>query len=95
MAQVDFAVDHGQEPEAARSNFEHAITNAQTRFAKWVRQVNWSEDRSRVALAGPGFDVELTYDDKKVYVRGTVPFAFKLMEGPIRLFITQALAGRS
>jgi len=95
MAQVDFALDHGQDPEAARANFEHAITTAQTRFAKWVRQVNWSEDRSSVALAGPGFDVVLTYDDQKVYVRGTVPVAFKLMEGPIKMFITQTLADRS
>ena len=90
MAQVDFTLDHGQDPKAARGNFEHAITTAQTRFAKWVRQVNWSEDRTSVAMTGPGFDVVLRYDDQKVYVRGTVPVAFKLMEGPIRLFIAQA-----
>jgi len=90
MARVDFAVDHGQEPEAARASFEQAIAKVQTRFATWVRQVTWSEDRSSVTLVGPGFEVELTYDEQKVYVRGTVPIAFKLMEGPVKLFITQA-----
>jgi len=95
MARVDLAIDHGQEPAAARVNFERAITAAQTRFGTWLRQVNWSDDRSSVKLAGPGFDVELTCDEQKVYVRGTVPIAFKLMEGPIKSFIAQALADGS
>jgi hypothetical protein len=95
MARVDLAVDHGQEPEAARANFEQAIAKAQTRFGKQMRQVNWSDDRSSVRLTGPGFDVELTYDEHKVYVRGTVPIAFRLMERPIKAFIAHALAGGS
>jgi hypothetical protein len=45
-----------------------------------------------VKIVGPGFDVMLSYDDQKVYARGTVPLAFKLMEAPIKAFITQALA---
>jgi hypothetical protein len=43
-------------------------------------------------MVGPGFDVLLSYDNEKVYARGTVPLAFKLMEVPIRAFITQTLA---
>jgi Putative polyhydroxyalkanoic acid system protein (PHA_gran_rgn) len=92
MARVDLAVDHGQEPEAVRAKFEQAIAKAQTRFAKWVHQITWADDRSSVRLAGTGFDVELTYDDHKVYVRGAVPIAFKLMQGPVKLFIARALA---
>jgi hypothetical protein len=92
MARVNLAVDHGQDPEAARAKFERAIASVQTRFGKWVRHVTWTDDRSSVRLAGTGFDVELTYDDQKVYVRGKVPVAFKLMERPVKTFIAQALA---
>jgi hypothetical protein len=92
MARVDLAVDHGHDPEAARAKFEQAISTVQTRFGKWVHQVVWSDDRSSVRLAGTGFDVELTHDDQKVYIRGTVPIAFKLMERPVMAFIAHALA---
>jgi Putative polyhydroxyalkanoic acid system protein (PHA_gran_rgn) len=95
MARVNLAVEHGQEPEAARAKFERAIATLQTRFAKWVHQVTWADDRSSVRLAGTGFDVELTYDELKVYVRGTVPIAFKFMERPVKSFIARALADGS
>jgi len=95
MARVDLAVEHGHAPEAARAKFEEAISTVQTRFGKWVHQVTWADDRSSVKLVGHGFDVDLTYDDKKVYIRGTVPIAFKLMEQPIKAFIVHALAGGS
>ena len=36
--------------------------------------------------------MELSYDDHKVYARGSVPLAFKLFEAPIRSFIARALA---
>jgi hypothetical protein len=75
-----------------QADFEEAIAKAQTRFATWVHQVNWSDDRTSVTLIGTGFNVDLSYDEQKVYVRGTVPIAFKLMEGPVRSFIAQALA---
>jgi hypothetical protein len=95
MARVDLAVEHGQAPEATRANFEQAIETVQSRFGKWVHQVTWADDGSSVNLAGTGFDVELTYDDQKVYIRGTVPIAFKLMERPVKAFIAHALAGKS
>jgi hypothetical protein len=91
MARVNLAVDHGEDLEGVRAKFERTIATVQTRFGKWVRQVNWSKDHSSVQLTGTGFDVELTYDDKKVYVRGKVPIAFKLMERPVKAFIAQAL----
>jgi hypothetical protein len=95
MAKLNIAVDHGRNPAAARTNFERAISTAQHRFGKYIHRALWSEDRSSVRMAGPGFDVELSHDDKKVYANGTVPLAFKLMEGPIKAFITQALASKS
>ena len=95
MAKLNIAVDHGQNPATARANFEHAIAAAQHRFGKHIHRAEWSEDRGSIRMAGPGFDVELSHDDKKVYAYGTVPLALKLMEGPIKAFIAQALASKS
>jgi hypothetical protein len=91
MARLDMAVDHGQTAEAARANFEKAITAAQARYGKWVRKMEWSPDRTAVHVGGTGFDVEISYDDRKVYARGTIPLAFKILEGPIKAFIAIAL----
>jgi hypothetical protein len=89
MAQVNIAIDHGQTPEVARASFERTVTAAQAQYSKWIHRVDWSADRTKVTLAGPGYEVELSYDDQKVYARGTVPLAFKLLEGPVKAFIRQ------
>jgi hypothetical protein len=91
MAKLNIAIDHGQTPAVARVNFERAITAAVERFGKWIQRADWSPNRDSVKMAGPGFDVELSYDDQKVYARGTVPIAFRLMEMPIKAFLKQAL----
>ena len=88
---MDMAFAHGQTLEAARANFEQAITAAQARYAKWLRKMEWSPDRTMVTVAGPGFDVRISYDDRNVYARGTIPMAFKLLEGPIQAFVARAL----
>jgi hypothetical protein len=95
MARVNLAIEHGQTLEAARAKFEQTIATVQTRFGKWVHNIKWSEDRSSVQLAGTGFEVDLTYDDTNVYIRGKVPIAFKLMERPVKAFIAQALTDGS
>ena len=86
------AIDHGHTPAVAQANFERAISAAQNRFGKWIHRTEWSARRDSVKMVGPGFDVSLSYDDQKVYARGTVPLALKLMEAPIKAFIAQALA---
>ena len=91
MAQLDMAVEHGQTLEAARENFEKAVAAAQTKYGTWIRRMDWSPDRTAVNVAGTGFDVRLSYDDRKVYARGTIPMALKLLEGPIRAFVARAL----
>jgi hypothetical protein len=91
MARLDLAVDHGQNPGVARANFERAITAAQARYGKWLRRMDWSPDRTAVTIVGTGFDVEISYDDRKVYARGTIPLAFKILEGPIKAFVARAL----
>ncbi len=91
MAQLDMAVEHGQTLEAARENFEKAIAAARTKYGTWIRRMDWSPDRTAVSVAGIGFDVRLSYDDRKVYARGTIPMVLKLLEGPIWAFVAQAL----
>ncbi len=92
MAKLNMAIDHGQTPANASVKFERAITAALDRFGKYIHRADWSANRDSVKMAGPGFDVELSYDDKKVYARGTVPLAFRLMEVPVKAFIKQAIA---
>jgi hypothetical protein len=91
MAKLNIAIPHGQTPAKAQANFERAIGAAVERFGKRIHRADWSPNRDSVKMAGPGFDVELSYDDQKVYARGTVPLAFRLMEVPIKAFIKQAL----
>jgi hypothetical protein len=95
MAQLNLAIDHGQTPEAARDNFERVIAAAQARHGRWIERLDWSADRTRATLGGPGYEVELSYDDQKVYARGTVPLAFKLFERPVKAFIKQTLGSKS
>ena len=46
MAELNMAVKHGQTAEVARANFEKAITTAHAQHGRWIRQVEWSPDRS-------------------------------------------------
>ncbi len=91
MAHLDIAIDHGQTPEAAREHFERAVTAAERQFHMWIHGAEWSVDRTQVTLHGTGYEVALSYDDQKVYARGNVPLAFKLLEGPVKAFIKKTL----
>jgi len=91
MANLNIAVKHGQSSEEARANFEKAIGQAQVQHGRWIRQVEWSEDRTSALLSGPGYQVTLSFDEAHVYVRGQVPLAFKLLEGPVRKFVESTL----
>jgi hypothetical protein len=91
MAQFDIAVEHGQTAEAARANFEKAIAAAQSQYGSWIQRLEWAPDRTSIGVAGTGFDVRLSYDDRNVYARGTIPIAVKWLEGPIRAFLARSL----
>lgn len=91
MAQLDMAVEHGQTAEGARANFEKAIAAAEAQYGRWVRKIEWSPDRTAVNFSGAKFDVRLSYDERKVYARGTIPMAAKLLEVPIKAFLARAL----
>ncbi len=91
MAKLDIAVEHGQTAEAARSNFEKAIQAAQKQYGQYIQRVEWSNDREVADLSGPGFAVRLSFDDRKVYAKGTVPLIAKVIEKPIKMFLARVL----
>jgi len=95
MAKLNMTVKHGQTAEAVRAKFEKAVTAAHVRHGRWIRQVEWSPDRSEAILSGPGYRITLSFDDQNLYGRGNVPLAMKLLERPIRRFVKQTLAENS
>jgi hypothetical protein len=95
MAELNIAVKHGQTPEAARTNFEKVITEAQAQHRRWIRQVEWGADRTSAILSGPGYRITFSFDDQNVYARGQIPLALKLLEGQARKFVERTLAGGS
>jgi hypothetical protein len=92
MAVLNMTFKHGQTAAAARANFEKAITAAHAHHGRWIRQVEWSADRTLAILSGPAYRVTLSFDDQNVYAKGNVPLALKLLEGPVRRFVEQTLA---
>ena len=92
MAELNMTVKHDQTADAARANFEKAITAAHAQHGRWIRQVEWSADRKSAILSGPAYRVTLSFDDQNVYARGNVPLALKLLEGAVRRFVEQTLA---
>jgi len=91
MANLDIAVEHGQTAEAARENFEKAIHAAQKQYGRYIQKVEWSKARDAADLSGPGFAVRLSFDDRKVYAKGTVPMIAKMIEAPIKMFLARVL----
>jgi len=92
MARLDIAVEHGQSPELAQLNFERAVATAHKRYAAWIHRIEWAPDRTAVTAVGSGFDVRISYDSRKVYARGTIPLALKLLEGPAKALVARAMA---
>ena len=92
MAELNMTVKHGQTADAARANFEKAITAAHEQHGRWIQQVEWSVDRTSAIVSGPAYRVTLSLDDQNVYARGNVPLALKLLEGTVRRFVEQTLA---
>lgn len=87
MAALNMTVKHGQSFEAARAHFETGVTQAQAKYGAYIRQVDWSDDRTSAHLTGSGFDVVLKVDDDAVHASGQIPLYAKLLESPVRKFI--------
>lgn len=91
MANLNMSVKHGQTFDDARANFEKGITAAEAKYGKHFREISWSDDRTSARLSGPGFEVNLRVDRESVHATGHVPFFVRMLEGPIRKFIQEAL----
>jgi hypothetical protein len=83
MPLITLSFKHGQTLEEARSQLETAVHEFQQRFGALIRHVEWSAERSRVRLDGPGFWVELWVDVQEVHVTGDIPLLGGLLGGPL------------
>ncbi len=91
MAALKMSVKHGLPFDVAKAHFEKGIKAAEIQHGNHIKQVEWSDDRTRAKLSGTGFAVELTVDHDSVHADGHVPFFVKFLEGPIRKFVEQTV----
>lgn len=91
MPALNLSIEHGQPYDAARANFETSIVSAGDRFSRWIKAVEWSDDRTAARLTGPGFEVRLKVDPTHVHAAGHIPIFVKLIEAPLRKFLAETL----
>jgi hypothetical protein len=91
MAQLDLSIEHGQTLDHAAQKFEAAIHEAESRFGHWIRRVDWSDDRRAAMLSGPGYEVRLWYDARDLHAQGSIPLAWKFLEGVLRNHVKRAI----
>jgi hypothetical protein len=84
MARLEISIKHGQPPEVARAKFQSGVREAHARFSGWIQSLEWSDDGRSATFTGSGFEVRCWYDDSDLHIQGSVPFAWKLLEGMIR-----------
>ena len=89
MARLDISFEHGQPQEVAQAKFQAAIRQAETRFGTWIHRLDWAEDGRSVTLTGSGFEVRCWYDERDLHIQGSIPLAWKLLEGVIRSYIAR------
>jgi hypothetical protein len=87
MARLNMSFAHGQSPEAAQTKFQTAIHEIHTRFPNWIERVEWADDKRSATLSGSGYEIRCWHDDRDLHVQGTIPLAWKLLEGAIRSHI--------
>jgi hypothetical protein len=87
MARLDISFEHGQPPEVAGAKFQAAIRDIHSRFPGWIRRLEWADDGQAATLAGSGYEVRCWYDERDLHVQGSIPLAWKLLEGTIRSYI--------
>jgi hypothetical protein len=87
MARLDISFEHGQRPEVAEAKFQAAIRQAEARFGAWIQRVEWAENGRAATLTGSGFEVRCWYDERELHIQGSIPLAWKLLEGVIQSHI--------
>ena len=84
MARLDMRFEHSQPADAARARFQGAVRELQSRFPNRIERVVWAEDGRAATLTGSGFKVRCSYDERNLYIQGSIPLAWKLVEGVVR-----------
>jgi hypothetical protein len=82
MALINLSVKHGRTLDEARAGMEQAVQQTLAQFGAVVQQIDWSSDRTRVRLAGSGFQAEMWVDAVEAHVTGDVPILGQLFAGP-------------
>jgi hypothetical protein len=91
MPAISLSVKHGQSLEEARSRLEAAVQKVMRQFGRFVRQVVWSSDHSRVRLDVTGFWLELWVDAQDVHATGDIPLLGALLGNPMATGIRRIL----
>ena len=83
MSLISLSIEHGQSCDQARARLEQAVAETTQRFGPLVRRVEWSADRNRVKIFGPGVQLELWVDAASVHVTGDIPILAQLAGGKL------------
>ena len=91
MPFISLTIAHGQTLEEARRRLEQAVREVSDRLKSGIRRVEWTADRNRVNLEGPGIWVELWVDARDVHATGDIPMLGALFGGPVAAGLKQVI----
>jgi hypothetical protein len=91
MPFISLTIAHGQTLEEARRRLEQAVREVSDRLKSGIRRVEWTADRNRVKLEGPGIWVELWVDARDVHATGDIPMLGALFGGPVAAGLKQVI----
>lgn len=83
MSLINVSLKHGRTLAEARASLEKTVGDLQRMFGPMIQSADWSGDRDRVRLGGPGFRIEISVDDQHVHATGDVPMLSGLLGGPL------------
>ncbi len=81
MPLIDLKIQHGRPFDEAKARLARAVGDLEGKFGAMVRTVEWSSGRDAVALAGPGFKLDVRVDPTEVHVVGDLPLIASLLGG--------------
>jgi hypothetical protein len=80
---TSLTIQHGRSQDEARRRLETAVHEISVKLGAMIRRVEWTADRNRVKLEGPGFWIEMWVDALAVHVTGDAPMLSRLLGGPL------------
>ena len=84
MSLVNLSLHHGATPAEAEAQLAATAEDVRARFGRFVKDVEWSEDRRLVKFLGPGVWVEMRVDATHVHAEGDVPALSGLLGGSVK-----------